>query len=53
MRWARFRDLLDVRSGIIAARHVVGTGRSFGGSGRSPVGAIRLGNNSALPGVVT
>jgi len=41
-----------VRSGIIAVRWGW-SGAAAAGVGNSPVGAIRVGNSEALPGVVT
>ena len=52
MRCARFFARLVVRGGIIAVRSPSGA-CSTGMGGNSPVGAIKPGNISAPPGVVT
>jgi hypothetical protein len=41
------------RLGIMAVRSAQRSGLDATGAGASPVGAQRLGNSSALPGVVT
>ena len=51
MQWARFFLRVVFRNGISAVRL---PRRFFGGLvAAGPVGASRLGNSSALPGVVT
>lgn len=51
MRWARLVARVAVRRGIIADFAVRASGL-FGGVGGVPVGVIRAGKSSALPGVV-
>ncbi len=53
MRWARCWARVRVRSGIMAVRSPQRSGVVAVGAGTSPVGAHKLGNKSALPGVVT
>ena len=53
MRAARFCARVAVRSGIIAVRSPQRSLAGVSTAGRLPVGAHKLGNNNALPGVVT
>jgi hypothetical protein len=53
MRWARSWALVRRRLGIIAVRSPQRSVLNAAGLGASPVGAHKLGNNNALPGVVT